>query len=180
MQLTFLTSTGLWYALLSESERAGLSKWPSGRNAPSGDVARSLYRVPYRLDDRQKPEIDPARLTPMGTERLIQAGFLIRYQERVWDVPDPSSSLVFAKARLGPKEPWEVIRLTRDGTVLWRTSTGLPEPREFLDLGGTHIGIVGEVPSPEGSRSLTRPLFVWIDQRTGARRSLSVASGEVQ
>jgi hypothetical protein len=88
--------------------------------------------------------------------------------------------LVFAKPRLGSREPWDLIRLARDGTVVWRMSTGLPDPGEFIDLGGTHIGIVGDVPSPEGSRSLQRSLFVWIDQRTGARRSLSVASGEVQ
>ena len=78
MQRSFLTSTGLWYALLSESERAQQSKWPSGESRPSGDVARNLYRVPYRLDDRKQPEIDPARLTPVGTERLLQAGFLVR------------------------------------------------------------------------------------------------------
>jgi hypothetical protein len=180
MQLSFLTSTGLWYALLSESERSQASKWPSGRNRPSGDVARSLYRVPYRLDDRRQPEIDPARLTPVGTERLIQAGFLIRYAERVWDVPDPSSSLVFAKARLGADEPWELLRLTRDGAVLWRTSTGLTDPGEFLDLGGTHIGIGGEAPSGKADDPVKQPLFVWIDQRTGARRSLSIASGEVR
>ena len=177
MQRSFLTSTGLWYALLSESERAQQSKWPSGESHPSGDVARHLYRAPYRLDDRKQPEIDPARLTPVGSERLLQAGFLVRYQGWVWDVADPSSSLVLAKRSLGSAEPWEVVRLARDGSVVWRTSTGLEDPGEVLDL-GTHIGFFGRQPATAGGVERLQRL-VWIDQRTGVRRTLSIATGEV-
>jgi hypothetical protein len=172
MQKSFLTSTGQWYALLSESERSQQSKWPRGEDHPSGDVARSLHRAPYRVDDRNVPEIDPASLTPIGNERLIQAGFLVRRERAVWDVADPSSTLVLTRRLLGAAEPWDVVRLTRDGTVLWRTSTELPEPSAILDL-GSHIGFLGPESTPTaGDRGGRRRRLVWIDQRTGERGSV--------
>jgi hypothetical protein len=177
MQQSFLTSTGLWYALLSESERVGVSRWPAGMDQPSGAVARSLYRVPYRLDDRRQPEIDPGALAPVGSERLIQGGFIVREAGRIWDVPAPSSSLVFARARLGGDEPWEVMRLSRDGRLLWRTSTGLSNPGMLLDL-DTHLALLGEVAGAEAGERYER--LVWIDQATGARSTLALESGEVR
>ncbi len=177
MQQNFLTSTGRWYALLSESERDGLGRWPSGTDQPSGKVARALCRVPYRLDDRRKPEIDPAALQPVGTERLIQAGFIVREAGRIWDVADPSSSLVFAKARLGDAEPWEVLRLARDGRVLWRTSSGLTNPGMLLDL-DTHLALLGQVSDAKPGERFER--LVWIDQQTGARHALAMETGEVR
>ena len=160
LQRSFLTSTGKWYSLLSESERAGVSRWPGGHDRPSGEVARSLYRADYKLDDRKQPEIDPGRLTQIGTARLIQAGFLVRGPAAVWDVPDPSSSLVLAKSELGSATPWEVVRLARDGTVVWRTSTGMSKLSGLLDL-GSHIAFLGTVAD--------RRHLVWIDQQSGAR-----------
>jgi hypothetical protein len=180
MQKSFLTSTGQWYALLSESERSQQAKWPRGEDHPSGDVARALYRAPYRVDDRNVPEIDPASLTPIGTERLIQAGFLVRRDRAVWDVADPSSTLVFTKRLLGASEPWDLVRLARDGTVIWRTSTELSEPSELLDL-GSHVGLIGVEPTPaQGVDPERVKRLVWIDQRTGARGSLGLGSGGVR
>jgi hypothetical protein len=180
LQKSFLTSTGLWYALLSDSERSELSRWPGAVDRPSGEVARTLHRTPYRFDDRGAPEIDPSRLTSLRGERLIQAGFLVRGPRAVWDVPDPSSTLVMARAQLGADEPWEVVRLARDGAVLWRTSTLLAEPFEIVDL-GSHIGFVGTEPSVDGTAPTgRRHLVVWIDQASGTRRSLSIATGIVR
>jgi hypothetical protein len=178
LQRSFLTSDGKWYALLSESERAGVSRWPGGEEHPYGDVARSPYRTTYTLDDRRKPEIDTAGLRPLGTERLIQAGFLVRYAWSMWDVSDPSSSLVLAKNALGSSEPWVVVRLARDGAVVWRTSTDLTEPSEIVDLGG-HVGFMG----PEtgtGTSDRRQQRLVWVSERTGAKHALSVATGDVQ
>ena len=180
MQRSFLTSDGYWYALLSDSERSSLSRWPSGEDRPSGDVARSLYRTTYKLDDRRQPEIDPGSLTPRGAARLIQGGFLVRWQYRVWDVGDPSSSLVLAKQLLGSAEPWEVVRLARDGTVVWRTSTTLADPHELVDL-GTHVVFLGREPAVDGEPVGERDQrIVWIDERSGARGALSVATGQVR
>lgn len=173
MQKHFLTTTGLWYALLSETERDQQTSWLSEVDQPNGEVARSLYRTTYRLDGRGLPEIDPRTMRPVGSERLIQGGFLVRGARRVWDVPDPSSSLVLARAHLGAKEPWEVVRLTRDGAVLWRTSTTLADPDLLLDL-GTHVALLGR--EADGRRELV----VWIDEATGERRTLSLATGTVQ
>lgn len=179
-QRAFLTSTGLWYALLSESERATLSRWPSAGLHPSGEVARTLHHAPYRLDDRRTPEIDPARVQALGGERLIEAGFLERGPQRVWDVADPSSTLVLAHALVGARAPWDVVRLARDGRVLWRTSTELAEPRELLDL-GSHVALLGHEIGPRTAAGrVPRDRLVWIDERTGARRSLSIATGEVE
>ena len=178
LQRSFLTSDGKWYALLSESERAGVSKWPSGEEHPYGEVARSPFRTTYVLDDRRKPEIDIAGLRALGTERLIQAGFLVRYAWSVWDVADPSSSLVLAKDALGSNEPWIIVRLARDGSVVWRTSTEMTEPTELVDLGG-YIAFVG----PEQQNDVTdrrRQRLVWISERTGARGEVSFATGEVK
>ncbi len=177
MQRSFLTSTGLWYSLLSESERAGASRWPSGSDQPSGEVARSLYKTSYRLDDRRQPEIDPGALEAVGSERMIQAGFIVRDAGRIWDVADPSSSLVFAKRQLGAEEPWEILRLSRDGRVLWRTTTGLPNPGMLLDL-DTHLALLGEVAGARPGERFQR--LVWIDQVTGARQTLALESDEVR
>ncbi|HUQ82910.1 MAG TPA: hypothetical protein VM076_17290 [Gemmatimonadaceae bacterium] len=177
MQQSFLTSDKSYYALLSESERASVSRWPSGEDHPSGEVARSLFRGPYRTDDRQRPEVDLARLAQVGSERLIQAGFVVRRQFSIWDVPDPSSSLVLAKPQLGADTPWDVVRLARDGSVLWRTSTGMAGPTALVDF-GSHIGFVGPVPGPsQPVHQLVQ--LVWIDQRTGAKQALAIGSGEL-
>lgn len=165
MQRSFLTSTGQWYALLSESERGSVTRWPRGEDHPTGQVARSLYRTGYRMDDRRQPEIDPGRLTQIGGARLIQAGFLVRGPGAVWDVADPSSSLVLAKGELGTASPWEVVRLARDGSVVWRTSTGMAHPSALLDL-GSHVAFLE---SAAGSERL-----VWIDTRSGESRTVSL------
>ena len=178
LQRSFLTSDGKWYALMSESERAGVSRWPSGEEHPYGEVARLPYRTTYRLDDRRKPEIDTAGLRVLGTERLIQAGFVVRHAWSMWDVSDPSSSLVLAKNALGSSEPWVVLRLARDGSVLWRTPTDLTEPSELIDL-GDHIAFIGPE-TRDGASDRRRQRLVWVSERTGSRRAVSIASGEVQ
>ncbi len=176
LQKHFLTSAGTWYALLSESEREQQATFLSREDRPFGEVARSFYRTTYTLDRRGEAEIDVRAMQAVGSERLLQAGFVVRASRRVWDVPDPSSSLVMAKARLGEREPWELLRLTREGRVPWRTSTGLPQPYLMIDL-GTHIGFVGDVP---GAPRDAAQAIVWIDERSGGRFVLSVATGVVR
>lgn len=176
MQKSFITRTGLWYSLLSESEREGLSRWPSGEDRPYGNVARTLHRAPYTLDNRGVPEIRPETVQPVGTERLIQAGFVVRFANAVWDVPDPSSSLVLAKARLGEEEPWQLVRLARDGRVLWRTSIGMTTTWAVLDL-ASQLAFYG--PMPERKPGDRREQVVWIDEQTGARRTLELGTGNV-
>ena len=178
LQRSFLTSDKKWYALMSESERSGVSRWPSGEQHPYGEVARLPYRTTYKLDDRRQPEIDTAGLRVLGNERLIQAGFLVRYAWSMWDVSDPSSSLVLAKNALGSTEPWVIVRLARDGSVVWRTSTELTEPSELVDL-GDHIGFIG-AEIRDGVSGRGRDRLVWISERTGARHALTIATGEVQ
>lgn len=178
LETTFLTRTGQWYGLLVDAERQQLGEYvPRGR--PHGDVARRLYRATFTLDGNS-PRLDPSTAEALGDERLLQAGFLIRNDQSLWDVAEPSSTLVLAKPALGEDEPWQVVRLARDGAVLWRTSTELADPGEILDL-GTHVLLVGQrsaLGHPDPTRSDRRERLVWIDQATGARSTLFVASGE--
>lgn len=179
LQRSFLTRTNQWYALLSESERDGLTNWPSAEDRPFGDVARSYYRTDYWMDGNH-PTINPAAVTPVGDVRLLQAGFLVRRPGAVWDVPDPSSTLVLAKQLLGETEPWEVVRLARDGAIVWRTSTELADLGEILDV-GTHVAVIGRRlgrGAGDVKTADTRERIVFIDERTGARHTLFVASGE--
>ncbi|MBL8736911.1 MAG: hypothetical protein JNL12_10830 [Planctomycetes bacterium] len=180
LETTFLTRTGQWYGLLVDAERQQLGEYaPHGR--PHGDVARRLYRATYTLDGNH-PKLDVSAAEALGDERLLQAGFLIRNDQSLWDVPEPSSTLVLAKAALGEDEPWQVVRLARDGTVLWRTSTELADPGEILDL-GTHVLFVGMrsgLGHPDPEHSDRRERLVWIDQASGARSTLFVATGERQ
>lgn len=180
LETTFLTRTGQWYGLLVDAERKKLGEYaPHGR--PHGDVARRLYRATYTLDGSH-PKLDTSTAEALGDERLLQAGFLVRNDQSLWDVPEPSSTLVLAKAALGEDEPWQVVRLARDGTVLWRTSTELADPGEILDL-GTHVLFVGlrsGLGTADPTRSDRRERMVWIDQATGARSTLFVATGERQ
>lgn len=179
LERSFLTRTGQWYALLADAERKDLTDYaPSGR--PHGDVARRLHRAAYIMNGRS-PQLDLATVEALGEERLLQAGFLIRSGEALWDVPEPSSTLALAKPLLGDDEPWQVVRLSRDGVVLWRTSTELADLGELLDL-GTHVLFVGQrVASGRGDRAArdVRERLVWIDERSGARRTLFVATGEL-
>jgi hypothetical protein len=138
-------------------------------------------RATYTLDGNH-PKLDVSAAEALGDERLLQAGFLIRNDQSLWDVPEPSSTLVLAKAALGEDEPWQVVRLARDGTVLWRTSTELADPGEILDL-GTHVLFVGMrsgLGHPDPEHSDRRERLVWIDQASGARSTLFVATGERQ
>lgn len=180
LQKSFLTRTGHWYALLSESERSGLSKWPQ-EDRPHGDVARMFHRADYTMDGGQ-PAIDPAAVTRVGDVRLLQSGFIIRTQGAVWDVPEPSSSLALAKSLLGDDEPWEVVRLGRDGQILWRTSTDLADLGEMLDA-GRHVVFIGKRVA-HGSRTGpvrdTRDRIVVIDTAAGIRHTLFVGSGELE
>lgn len=179
LQRAFLTRTGKWYALLTDGERHDLTQHvPNGR--PYGDVARRLYRADYVMDGRS-PKLDLPTVATIGDERLLQAGFLIRNAETLWDVPEPSSTLVLAKARLGETEPWQLVRLARDGSVPWRVSTELADLGEMLDL-GTHVLFVGQRVRAGSGDPATRDVrerLAWIDERTGTMRTLFVASGEL-
>ncbi|MCU0863818.1 MAG: hypothetical protein MUC36_08510 [Planctomycetes bacterium] len=174
MEQSFLTGTGRYYGLLTDGDRADIDKYlPKGR--PHGEVARRLYGADYRLDG-STPQLDLATVAALGDERLLQSGFLVRRHGTLWDVPDPSSTLVLARQRLGADEPWRLVRLGRDGRALWSASTGLADLGELLDL-GTHVLFVGYLDSlgrgaiREQDR---RERLVWIDERSGAVQTLVV------
>ena len=174
MGQTFLTPTGRWYGLLTDGERAEIDRHlPTGR--PYGEVARRLYGADYQLDG-SSPKLDLATVAALGDERLLQSGFLIRRHGALWDVPDPSSTLVLARQRLGADEPWSIVRLDRDGRALWTVSTGLASPGELLDL-GTHVLFVGyrdQLGNGPLSEQDRRERLVWIDERSGAVQTLIV------
>lgn len=175
-----LAENNTWLGLLSDSERAGLAKWVQRENRPSGDVARMLYRTTHTRDDRYAI-IDPPTVVRMGDARFIQAGFVLRHGWTPWLMNDPDSALVLSKRRLGPEEPWQLTRLGYDGRSAWTTDTGLAQPDEFLDA-GPYIVVAGRPPAgaalPRGGRSDERVL--WVDERTGVKKTLLVSSGEVQ
>lgn len=179
LERAFLTHTGKWYGLLTDGERQAINAYPpSGR--PYGDVARRLYRADYSPDGRS-PKLEVASVVACGDERFLQAGFLVRHAAALWDVPEPSSTLVLQKVLLGEAEPWQLTRLARDGSVVWRVSTGLADLGEKLDL-GSHVLFVGQRErsgSGDPSALDVRERMVWIDERSGAMRTLFVESGEV-
>ncbi|GAA4450884.1 hypothetical protein GCM10023189_12200 [Nibrella saemangeumensis] len=166
--------TGQWYGLLTQSERTALSKWSVRPSKPYGEVSRFLYRVAYQLDDRNQPEIDPARVEQLSEERFLEGGFLKRGARSIWDVPDPSSSLVLCRDKLGTDSPWVVVRIGRDGKSLWRQPTGIADLDQIAD-GGTHLIMAGYATKNEPTR-LRKELLVWIDTRTGKRREFSVGA----
>lgn len=169
---SFVTPTRLWYSLLSDEERDKVSRWPGGSDAPYGEVARQLYRTPYTPDDQGKPEIQPSAIQKVGKERFLQGGFLKRSRQAVWDVPDPSSSLVLCKDALGENKPWVLARLTRDGKALWRRSTGLFKIEELAD-GGEWVILYGFTDNREPTRD--RPArLVWINTATGKHQEVGV------
>ncbi len=178
MTRILLTENGAWLGLLSDSELSGLANWVATENAPSGDVARALYRTTYTRDDRYAI-IDPKAVQRMGDASFIQAGFILRDDWKPWHLREPDSALVLSKRRLGPTEPWAVTRLGHDGTRAWTTETGLVRPDEFLDVGpyllvaGTPAGVSADV------RERTVERVLWIDERTGAKTTLRVSSGEI-
>lgn len=179
MLKSFVTSKGDWYALLSESEFKGVSKRVRAEDHPSGDVARSFYKTTYVFDGRHA-EIDPGALKPVGDLRLIQAGFMTRGYRALWDVADPSSSLVLHKEILSQTAPWVVSRVARDGAVVWKTSTGLAAPEEFLDA-NSHFVVAGRLQSytTAGPKGDHRERIVWINEKTGDAGTLIVSTGEV-
>ena len=173
---SFVTPTNQWYALLTDEERARLSRWPGSSNGVYGEVARRLYRAPYVLDDRRKVEIAPAQAQPLGTGRYVQGGFLKRTPQAVWDVPDPSSSLVLCKNALGQDQPWVLVRLARDGRELWRQSTGIADLVQMAD-GGTAVVLYGYADRREPLR-LRPARLVWVDTATGRRTEVVVRAEE--
>lgn len=173
---SFATPTNQWYALLTDEERARLSRWPGSSNGVYGEVARRLYRAPFALDDRREAEIDPAQAQLLGTGRFVQGGFLKRTPQAVWDVPDPSSSLVLCKNALGQDQPWVLVRLARDGRELWRQSTGIAELVQVADGGGSVV-VHGYADRREPLR-LRSARLVWVNTATGARTEVEVRAGE--
>lgn len=179
MKQHLLTRDGLWFGLLSESERDQQPTWITEDSQPSGNVARSLYRASYKRDDRYAV-IDPKAVTRTGEASFVQGGFLLRHGWTPWQVAEPASALVLAKRRLGAAEPWDVIRLTLDGRVAWQASTGLSDPGEFIDAGPYFVVAGRPLPnSVDGPKADKRERIVWIDEATGAKVTLLVATGEV-
>jgi len=132
---SFLTSTNQWYALMSEEKKTRLGRWLMSEDRVYGDDWRSFYRVPYELDRRGYPEIDPASVEKIGNLRLLNAGFIKRDTRNVWDVAEPSSSLVLHRKDLKKESPWYVSRLTRDGKILWESSLGLADLHTINNAG---------------------------------------------
>jgi len=167
-----LAGKGIYYGLFSSDERAALSKWPGAPGRVSGEVARNFYSVAYRLDDRNELEINPAAVRQLGDGRFLQGGFLKRSPQAVWDVPNPSSSLVLCKDALGKESPWVLVRLGRDGKTIWRESTGLAEISQIAD-GGARVILAGYATNIEPTRE-RQALLVWMDMATGKRQQATI------
>jgi hypothetical protein len=156
MQKSFLTRTGLWYALLSESEREGVSRWPSGEDRPFGQVARMLHRAPYTLDGRGQPEIRVDAVQPVGVERLIQAG--LRDSLCGSRVGRGRSQLVAGAGQVAPRgggavgaaathEGWACPLAYVDRDV---DDLGVPRPRVAARLLRSHPGAFAGRPARAG------------------------------
>lgn len=172
------TPVGTWFALLSDDERKKLTKWPGNYGHPHGEVARQLYRAPFHLDDRREVEIDPEKVEPIGSERFIQGAFLLRSSQAVWDVPDPSSSLVVCRQQLGPEEPWQLARLSREGQVVWRSSLGLKDFSQLARCGDWAL-FYGTAPKQPAAKpgKFQKPVehLVWVEAKTGQVKPVDVA-----
>jgi hypothetical protein len=175
MTLIVLDDRGTWLGMLSDSEAAELPKWVAHENRPSGDVARSLYRTTYTRDDRYAI-IEPKSIQRMSEANFLQGGFVFRHGWKPWQMRDPDSVLALSKRRLGATESWHLSRLRYDGQSAWTTDTGLVDPYEFLDA-GPFLLISGKASSQKAGREETA---LWFDERTGAKTTLQVSTGEVR
>jgi hypothetical protein len=179
MTRNLLTAKGMWYGMLSESERGGMAKWISVDARPSGDVARSFYAAPTVHDGRYWT-VDLDAVKRVGDSTFVQGGFIVRHDWKPWQLSNPDSAVVLAKRHLGATEPWDVVRLAHDGTVVWRTTTAMAAVGEFLDA-DPYFVIAGE-PLPMGMRNSkadNRERIIMIDERTGAAKTVVVTTGEV-
>lgn len=174
----FLTRTGERYVLLTREQRKDLNKWPGKGDRPWGDVSRSLYKMPYTLDHKGEVEIDPVTASEVGRQKFVQGGFLVRGEGHVWDVPDPSSTLVLCKDALGEGEPWQVVRLARDGTVVWKQSTGLIDFGEIADAGNALVFYGRE--KPVSTDLYASDKIVSIKTKDGAVNRFAVATQPVE
>lgn len=86
------------------------------------------------------------------------------------------SYLVLHRKALGEDSPWHVTRLGLDGTLHWTRSTGIADPNQLCDGGGT---VVFTGYADHSAPADERPeLFVFIDARTGQARTLNLVSNE--
>lgn len=108
----------------------------------------------------------------VGETTFLQGGFLMRRWGTVWDVPEPSSSLVLYREKLGENEPWHLARLARDGKVLWKQSTGLPDFDQIAD-GGSRVIFCGRLPADPGSSRRPEEI-VWVDERDGSTSRITI------
>jgi len=171
---SFLTSTNQWYALMSEEKKKRLGRWLMSEDRVYGDEWRSLYRVPYELDRRGYPEIDPTALEKIGDLRLLNSGFIKRDSHNVWDVAEPSSSLVLHRKDLKKESPWHVSRLTRDGKILWESSLGIADLYTINTAGDTAVfyGMRSFLPQDHSQ------MLVFLEPVSGKVASLDIAEVE--
>jgi len=170
----FITSTAKWYALLSRDELRSLDAYQRREQPPYGDSARSLYRTDYTLDEKREIYIKHTEVEKLGDEKFLLGAFLMRSYGIMWDVPDPSSTLVLHKDKLGEAEPWQITRLARDGTAVWKTNLGLPDFEQVADAGDVLI-MFGYL--DRDVKTYRKPeQIVWLDTKTGTTSRITIAT----
>lgn len=201
---------GLWCALLTAEERTQLSSrqgsledWDYHNWFYSmGETARTAYRgrysvVPEPHFGRNAIELDVSTVEPVNGARLLMAGFLRRPSTNdAWTCSDVDTAasvattgaasgagkaeLVLHRKALGEKQPWQLMRLGRNGSARWDCSTGLSELGQLCEGDGAVIltGLAAsDADQPKGERP-ERMLFV--NERTGEMAMLNVASGALE
>ncbi|TDE11637.1 PA2928 family protein [Dyadobacter psychrotolerans] len=170
---SFLAGKGIWHGLLSKRQREQLFKWPGAPGQPDKDGQNRYYQVRYKLDDRQEIELDISTAKQTGDKSFLQGGFIKRKEQMVWDVPNPSSTLVMSKDILGRDGKFVIHRLGRDGKIIWSQSSDLSELDQVAD-GDNYIVLAGFKDQLEPTRNRVG-ILVWIDQNTGKKDEFSVS-----
>lgn len=188
-------AAGKWYGLLTANERAP-EYWKNPRYGfgPSGEVSRALFQAnctiePSKTTVEPNVRLDPASVSPLGTERFLMGGFLRRPNvDSVWFVGDSGgnagsqpadgrSCVVLHRKMLGADSPWQLTRVGLDGKVHWTRSTGLAD-LEHLSDGSGAIVFSGFADHSQPTNS--RPdLLVFVDEKTGKVQRLNLVSDEM-
>ncbi len=173
-----LTQADTWFALLSDEERARLTAHPGEGTRPWGDVARRLHRAPFEWEDRpllghKVVKLNPEVVQPVGAERLLMAGFLLRPEGGgLWTIDDGATYYALHREAIGETAAWQVSRLGLDGKIRWTATTGLTDLEDYGAGDGTMVfagklaNSAGKLPTPEGG--------MLIDLESGQSRPLDL------
>lgn len=188
---------GVWRAMLTADERAGLNsrvgileEW-SIRQALVAENARALYSAavtmdPSRVMPRTSMMIDPAKVERKSpeSERYLAGGFLRRAgTPEAWVTGAGGGEgrerayIILHRKAIGEKSPWMLTRLGADGVRAWTTELGLTELDELSD-GGTSVVILGRERN-ERPQNEWPERMVFVDEGTGKMGVVDVAKGEM-